>query len=410
MVNILGNLIGTLFLHKIFKPQIKMLIKKEMLLVFLVTNIFVINAQTPELTKKDSIIVSSWIFGVGFNAVDDSDDRSYKLLDFKGAWNAVPFPSRLSIGKYFRNGLGVEAIATYNKYKKGKIVDGLPLTDNKDYFSADSRLSYDLNKIIGETGWFDPYVGVGVGYTDANGLPRGTYNGVLGFRTWFSDRLGMDVNTSGKWTMNNNYTNHIQHAVGIVYRFHIEKDLTEAGKAKLELINAEEKERLRVNDSTILANKLTEEAKLLSEKLEKEKEARRLAELEKEKAEVRNKIQSKIDNLEDIYFALNSSNLTASSKNILDKLISIINEHPKLLLEISSHTDSRGTAIYNQKLSERRLKSTLDYLFNNGIENNSIEGKAFGEEKLVNECDDNTKCSEAKHLKNRRSEIKIISF
>lgn len=387
-----------------------MILKKEILLVFLVANIFTIHAQTPELTKKDSTIVSSWIFGVGFNVVDDSDDRSYKLLDIKGAWNAVPFPSRISIGKYFKNGLGLEAIASYNKYKKDKIVDGLPLTNDKNYYAIDSRLSYDLNKIIGETGWFDPYVGVGVGFTKANDIARGTYNGVLGFRTWFSDNWGMDVNTSGKWTMNNNYTNHLQHAVGVVYRFNIEKDLTKEGQAKLELINAEEKEKSRISDSIMLANKMVDEAKMLSEKLEKEKEAQRLAELEKEKADVKNKIQNQIDTLEDIYFALNSSNLTTSSKNILNKLIAIINEHPKLLLEISSHTDSRGTAIYNQKLSERRLKSTLDYLFKNGVENDSIDGKAFGEEKLVNECDDNTKCSEDKHAQNRRSEIKIISF
>jgi len=387
-----------------------MILKKEILLVFLVANIFTIHAQTPELTKKDSTIVSSWIFGVGFNVVDDSDDRSYKLLDIKGAWNAVPFPSRISIGKYFKNGLGLEAIASYNKYKKDKIVDGLPLTNDKNYYAIDSRLSYDLNKIIGETGWFDPYVGVGVGFTKANDIARGTYNGVLGFRTWFSDNWGMDVNTSGKWTMNNNYTNHLQHAVGVVYRFNIEKDLTKEGQAKLELINAEEKEKSRISDSIMLANKMVDEAKMFSEKLEKEKEAQRLAELEKEKADVKNKIQNQIDTLEDIYFALNSSNLTTSSKNILNKLIAIINEHPKLLLEISSHTDSRGTAIYNQKLSERRLKSTLDYLFKNGVENDSIDGKAFGEEKLVNECDDNTKCSEDKHAQNRRSEIKIISF
>ena len=387
-----------------------MIPKKQILLVFLVATIFISNAQMPELTKKDSTIVSSWIFGIGFNAVDDSDDTVHRLFDFKGAWNAVPFPSRLSIGKYFKSGFGLEAIASYNKYKKDKIVDGLPLTADKDYFSIDSRLSYDLNKIIGETGWFDPYVGVGVGFTHANDIDRGTYNAVLGFRTWFSDRWGMDVNTSGKWTMNTNYTNHLQHVVGVVYRFNIKKELTEDGKAKLELINAEEIEKTRINDSILLANKMAEEAKMLNERLEKEKEAQRLAELEKEKTAVKNKIQNEIDNLEDIYFALNSSHLTTSSKNILNKLVSIINEHPKLLLEISSHTDARGSAIYNQHLSERRLKSTLDYLFKNGVENNRIDGKAFGEEKLVNECDNNTKCSEVKHAKNRRSEIKILSF
>lgn len=384
--------------------------KKGFLLVMLVSNVFLTHAQTPELTKKDSTIVSSWIAGIGFNAVDDSDDEFNRLFDIKDAWNAVPFPSRLSIGRYFKSGLGIEAIAAYNKYKKDKIVDGLPIASDKDYFSIDSRLSYDLNKVIGETGWFDPYVGVGIGYTNANDISRGTYNAVLGFRTWFSDRIGLDVNTSGKWTMNTNYTNHLQHAIGVVYRFNVEKELTKEGEAKLELIEALEKEAARVNDSVALAN----ENKLLAEKLEKEKEAARLAQIEKEKEEARAKeksdIQNKIDALENVYFPLNASYLTPSSKNILSNLTLILNEHPKLQLEISSHTDSRGSSVYNQLLSERRLKSTIDYLLNNGVGKDRITGKAYGEEKLINECDNDTKCSEIKHKENRRSEFKIVNY
>jgi outer membrane protein OmpA-like peptidoglycan-associated protein len=98
------------------------------------------------------------------------------------------------------------------------------------------------------------------------------------------------------------------------------------------------------------------------------------------------------------------------SKSTLNKLVQILNEHPKLSIEITSHTDARGSDIYNHKLSESRLKSTLDYLFDNAVENDRVVGKAFGEEKLANECDDHVKCTELKHQQNRRSEIKIISF
>lgn len=385
-----------------------MILKKEMLLVCLAANMFVINAQTSPLTKKDSTIVSSWIFGIGFNAVDDSDDTTNKLFDFKGAWNAVPYPSRLSIGKYFKSGIGVEGIASYNNYKKGKIADGLPVTSDKPYYALDSRLSYDLNKIIGDTGWFDPYIGVGLGFTHANDISRGTYNGVLGFRTWFSDRLGLDVNTSGKWTMNNNYTNHLQHVVGLVYRFNIEKELTEEGNEKLELLKLEALEKARVNDSIALAK--TEAAKILNNTLEKEKEAKRLAELETSRNDLKNTIQKKLNALENIYFPFDSSTLTATSKNTLQKLLEILNEYPNLSIEITSHTDSRGSAIYNQKLSESRLKSTLDYLYRQNVSKTRVTGKAFGEDKLTNECDDHTKCTEAKHQENRRSEIRIINF
>lgn len=384
-----------------------MILKKEMLLALLVANFFTMHSQTPEITKKDSIIVSSWIAGLGFNIVDDSDDRFQNLFDIESGWNAVPYPSRISLGKYFKSGIGLEGIASYNKYKTGKIVDGLPLTNNKDYFSVDSRLSYDLNKIIGETGWFDPYLGVGLGFTNANSISRGTYNGVLGFRTWFSERFGLDINTSGKWAINNNSTNHIQHALGVVYRFNVKKELTQEGEQKLKLIEDEKKELARISDSIASSNKMLELKRLLDEKLANDKEIERLEQLN---AKEKNDIQSKLDALEPIYFAFDSSNVTTPSKSVLSSLVSLLKEYPKLIIEVNSHTDSRGPSFYNQKLSEIRLQSTLDYLFKNGIDSKRVVGKGYGEEKLVNECNDHTKCSEIKHRHNRRSEFKIINF
>lgn len=382
---------------------------KKILLAILSVNFFISHAQTPELTKKDSVIVSSWMFGIGFNAIDDSGKQFDKLLDIDDEWNMVPFPSRLSIGKYFKSGFGVEVIGAYNQYQKGKIVQGAAMTTNKDYFSIDGRLSYDLNKIIGETGWFDPYVGVGLGYSHAGDDEIGTYNAVIGFRTWFSDRFGLDLNSTGKWAMNNNYTNHLQHAVGVVYRFGIVKELTEEGEDKLELIN----EANRVNDSIAAANKAAEDRQKQLEALERQKEADRLAQIEKEKeaAKLKEKtdIENKINNLDNVNFAFNSSFLSNAGKKTLSDLSVIMHEYPKLELEISSHTDSRGAHHYNQWLSERRLKSTIDYLVNKGISQNRITGHAFGEEKLLNECDDHTKCPESKHTENRRSDFKIIN-
>lgn len=381
-----------------------------LLIVFI--NFSKLSSQTQELklTGKDSTIVSSWIFGLGFNIVDDSGDMFNEVLDIKDSWNMVPYPSRISIGKYFKNGLGVEVIASYNRYKKGKEVDGMVINESFDYYAFDSRLSYDLNKIIGETGWFDPYVGVGIGYSNINSVSRGTYNGVLGFRAWFSDKLGLDANTTGKWTMKSGLTNQIQHAIGVVYRFNYKKELTEEGKEKLAEIEALQKEK----DSIAAADLAKEKELELQQKIAEEKEKARLAQLEKEKQEASerklNEIQDKIKGIGDIHFGFDSSALNSSSKSILSKLTDVFNDYPDLTLEIGSHTDSRGSREYNQLLSERRLKSTLDYLFKQGISSDKISGKAYGEDKLLNECDDNTKCSEDKHKQNRRSEINIVNF
>ena len=399
-----------------------MMLKKEILLVFFVAITFATYSQTPQtseiteitevinIKEIDSTRVSYWLVGLGFNAVDDSGNEFDGVFDTDESWNTVPYPSRVSIGRYFKSGLGVEGIFTYNKYKAGKTVDNFPLEEDESYFAVDSRLSYDLNRLVGETGWFDPYLGAGIGFTHANSNTRGTYNAVLGFRVWFSERFGMDLNATGKWGINYDFRNHKQYAIGAVYKFDIKKELTK--KDQLAVDEALELERIRVEDSIARVNMEQEEAMLLAQQLAQQQaaaEQERLAQLENEKIEARNKVQSEIDDLDNLYFAFDSSTLNSDSVAILDELLLILNKNPEIMLEITSHTDSRGSATYNQILSEKRLESTLDYLFEKGIESSRIEGTAYGESKLINKCDDNTTCPEAMHKANRRSEISIVN-
>lgn len=368
-----------------------------------------------KLTVKDSIVQSSWMLGLGYNFVDDSGDVADGLFDFKDEWNGTAFPNRLSIGRYFKSGIGLEAIATYNKYKEGKLVDASLLAEESDYLGFDTRITYDLNKLIGETGWFDPYLGGGLGYTEANNVGRGTYNGVVGFRTWFSDRIGLDFSTSGKWAISTDAetTNHLQHSVGVVYQFGIEKGLSKKGEEKLALIQEQEQEKQRVNDSIANGNRIKEEA-LLAERLAQEKEKARLASVEKEKLESEKQrrilVEEKINNLGYVYFDLNSSYITKNSKIVLKGLAALLNEMPSLELKVTSHTDSRGTSIYNKWLSERRVKNTRDYLVKLGVSENRLQLQAYGEEKLVNECTNGVYCPESKHKINRRSEFLVIEL
>ena len=369
-------------------------------------------SQDFQLTKKDSIVQSSWVFGLGFNAVDDAGSEFSNIFNIDDNWNFVPFPSRLSIGKYFKNGLGLEAIGTYNRYKEGKMIDGLVNNEDIDYYAIDFQVSYDLNQILGETSWFDPYVGIGAGYTDANNQGRGTYNASVGFRTWFSDRFGLDFNSTGKWAMSmENATNHIQHAAGAVYRFGIEKGLSKKGEEKLVLMREMEKEQQRIQDSIVAAQRAEEEARLLAERLEREKEAARLASEEKAKKEMENSqedsLRRQIDNLGNVLFGLSSSYLTEDDEGILDQLVQILKDNPSMAITIEGHADSRGGDKYNLWLSERRAKRTADYILSKGIAKNRIAYKGYGETKLTNECNNSTPCSNEKHAKNRRSEFVI---
>ncbi len=368
-------------------------------------------AQDVELTKKDSIVQSYWLVTLGTNIVDDSGDEFGELFDLSDGWNMVPYPSRASVGRYFKNGLGLEAIGSYNRYKEGKIIDNVVNTEDIDYWGLDFRVSYDLNMILGETGFFDPYIGIGAGYTDANNQGRGTYNAVVGFRTWFSDHWGLDFNSTGKWAMDTeNATNHIQHALGVAYRFEVEKGLSRKGEEKLALLEELEKEQQRIQDSIAQA----EEAKRLAERLQKEKEAAELAAAEKAKREAEEArkavLQTKINNLGNVYFKLNSSYLTSKDKDLLDQLVAIMKDEPNLIIKVTAHTDSRGTKTYNQWLSERRAERTVEYIISKGISETRISHEAFGETRLVNECSDGVRCTEEQHAKNRRSEFVIEQF
>ncbi len=368
-----------------------------------------------QLTSKDSIVQSFGVIGIGFTAIDDSGDMFGQLLDVSDEWNMVAFPSRLNIGTYFSNGIGIEGIASYSKYKTGKKVDNLIQAEDVSYYAIDARVTYALNKIWGGSKWFDPYLGGGIGYTDANNQGRGTMNGIVGIKTWFSDRFGLDFNSSGKWSMNTDKgSNHLQHAVSGLYRFNVKKGLTKKGEKKLALIQEMEKEQQRVQDS-ITAATLTEEEAALAERLAQEKEKARLAALEKAKINAENQrkrdIENRIKELGNVLFSFNSSYINKKSEEVLIALSAILKEVPTVKLTIASHTDSRGASKYNKWLSERRMERTKDYLINKGeITSDRLKIEGHGEENLLNECDGKVPCSEEKHSVNRRSEFIVTDY
>ena len=108
-----------------------------------------------------------------------------------------------------------------------------------------------------------------------------------------------------------------------------------------------------------------------------------------------------------IYFDLDKSNIRKDAALELEKILDVMRENPAIKINIKSHTDSRASFEYNDQLSERRAKSTLDWLVKNGIETDRLTAKGYGERELVNKCSDDVSCSEEKHQANRRSEFII---
>ena len=108
-----------------------------------------------------------------------------------------------------------------------------------------------------------------------------------------------------------------------------------------------------------------------------------------------------------IYFDLDKSNIREDAAIELEKILDVMVENPRIKINIKSHTDSRASFEYNDQLSERRAKSTLEWLVKNGIDSNRLTAKGYGERELINKCSDDVPCSEEEHQANRRSEFII---
>ncbi len=89
----------------------------------------------------------------------------------------------------------------------------------------------------------------------------------------------------------------------------------------------------------------------------------------------------------------------------VDKLIVELQSNPNLKVEIRSHTDSRGSSTYNQKLSQKRANEVARFIQSKGIASERLTAKGFGESDLINDCKDGVPCTKSQHKENRRTEF-----
>lgn len=114
--------------------------------------------------------------------------------------------------------------------------------------------------------------------------------------------------------------------------------------------------------------------------------------------------------IKEIYFDLDKWNIRPDAALELEKILDVLNQYPSMKLAINSHTDSRASHKYNEKLSDRRAKSTVAWLIQNGVAADRLVGKGYGETELVNKCSDGVPCTEDEHQLNRRSEFIITAL
>jgi OOP family OmpA-OmpF porin len=182
-------------------------------LVALFTLVFIssVNAQDEN---------NPWVVGFGINSVDmySGTDTNSQFKDLLGNtdWNALPSLSSVFASKYLEKGFTLQMSGTLNK-----ITHELS-EDDSDYFlwSVGALVKYDLNKLIGETAWFDPYVGIGGDYVGGKNDESDIMGvGAIGFNVWLSTDIGLNLNHSDKIGFAKNVRSHYQNSLGLIIKF-----------------------------------------------------------------------------------------------------------------------------------------------------------------------------------------------
>lgn len=174
-----------------------------------------------------------WALTIGANAVDfypvgeDSPQGDYfdEYFNVTDHWNIYPSLSTISVSRYLSDGFTFTASGSINKIDKfGTNFD--PMTGEESinrvedltYFGIDGRVSYSLMDLI-NSNKFDPYLGVGGGYSWLDDLGAGTLNGTLGFKYWITEKLGLDIQSTYKHSFEDVLPKHFQHTVGLSFKF-----------------------------------------------------------------------------------------------------------------------------------------------------------------------------------------------
>lgn len=112
-----------------------------------------------------------------------------------------------------------------------------------------------------------------------------------------------------------------------------------------------------------------------------------------------------------IFFASGKSELQSESKAELDKLVTLLTNFPKLILEIAGHTDAAGGDDLNQKLSEQRALAVAQYLIDHGIDKSRLRTKGMGEKfPIAQNYNKDGSANKAGMSMNRRFEFTVLSI
>jgi len=184
-----------------------------------------------------------------------------------------------------------------------------------------------------------------------------------------------------------------------------EKEIAE-NKRKQEIIIEEENKKKEALAAIELKQKekKAKEAEVVAAEIRKNEKVKQILEKEKDVIKDKDRLIIKTD---PIYFDYDLWYIRKESKVVLGRVVELMKKYPEMVIEIGSHTDSRGNLKYNEDLSQKRANSTRDFIIESGINAKRVQAKGYGESVPIIKCKTDEACSEEEHELNRRSEFVI---
>ncbi len=182
-------------------------------------------ANNPGRKFKGKKEKTSWIFGAGWNIVDDNGEPFKHLFDISKAWSMPFYPSQLSTEILGRRYLSYGILLSYNRYKAGKVINNVEIKKGRyNFFSADAFVKYHLKYHVKIPPRFDPYAVTGLGYTSRGIGPYNstfTYNLGIGTNIWINNIVGINIQSIAKFGLRSPIfktgSNYLHHSFGLVF-------------------------------------------------------------------------------------------------------------------------------------------------------------------------------------------------
>jgi hypothetical protein len=198
------------------------MLKKGLLLGLI---FFALNAVAQPYKTVKPYKPYKWMFGLHWSAIEDDGNTFGGIFDVMGSWNIRPFPTSLTVDRYFVYGWSAELALNYGQYNGNRLVNGVQDVSGIN-LSSDLHAKYSLYNLYAPSArWIDPYIVVGPGFTYRTGTADPyvmTANVGGGVNLWFVDWMGMRLAGLAKIgavpVFFNSSNNYLQFNAGIVFR------------------------------------------------------------------------------------------------------------------------------------------------------------------------------------------------